>query len=113
MIVYIAGKITGDPEYKQKFARAAAAWRAAGQTVINPASLPEGLRGKDYMRICTAMMEAADIIILLRDWQESKGARIEKLLAEYTEKAIIYYDGQESEKGDSYDRDAKQRDCRH
>ena len=42
------------------------------------------------MRICTAMLEAADAIVLLQDWQESKGARIEKLLAEYTGKTIIY-----------------------
>lgn len=90
MIVYIAGKITGDPDYKKKFGRAEVAWRAAGHTAINPARLPEGLSGADYMRICTAMLEEADAILLLADWKESRGAQIEKALAEYTGKAVFY-----------------------
>lgn len=37
MKIYIAGKITGDPYYKAKFARAAADIADAGHTPINPA----------------------------------------------------------------------------
>ena len=35
---------------------------AAGHIVLNPATAPEGLRPVDYMRLCFAMMEAADVI---------------------------------------------------
>lgn len=88
MIIYLAGKITGDPDYRRKFSAAAYRMRREGHTVINPARLPEGLTAADYMRICTAMLEAADAIALLPDWQDSRGARIEKELAEYTGKAV-------------------------
>lgn len=89
MIVYIAGKINGDPNYREKFAKAESMWKRTGATVINPARLPDGLTGADYMRICSAMLEAADAIILLPDWKESGGARIEKSLAEYMGKAVL------------------------
>ena len=43
MKIYISGKIAGDPNYKGKFARAAAQLERLGATVINPATAPEGL----------------------------------------------------------------------
>ena len=43
MKIYISGKIAGDPDYKEKFARAAAQLERLGATVINPATAPEGL----------------------------------------------------------------------
>ena len=58
MKIYISGKIAGDPNYKGKFARAAAQLERLGATVINPATAPEGLDKLDYMRICFAEMEA-------------------------------------------------------
>lgn len=54
MKIYISGKIAGDPDYKGKFARAAAQLERLGATVINPATAPEGLDKLDYMRICFA-----------------------------------------------------------
>lgn len=51
MKIYIAGKLTGDPYYKAKFARAAADIADAGHTPINPALQPEGMSNADYMRI--------------------------------------------------------------
>lgn len=60
MKVYIAGKITGDPNYKGKFAAEAEKIRAAGHIALNPAELPEGMEPGDYMRICFAMIDVAD-----------------------------------------------------
>lgn len=52
MKVYLAGKITGDPNYREKFAPAAKKLEErAGVTVISPAVTPEGLKKADYMRI--------------------------------------------------------------
>lgn len=86
MKIYIAGKITGDPYYKAKFARAAADIADAGHTPISPAMQPEGMSNADYMRISFAQLDSADAVAFLPDWEDSKGARIEHLLVEYTGK---------------------------
>ena len=43
----------------------------------NPATLPDGLTDGDYMRICMAMVDAADLAVFLPDYQESRGAMVE------------------------------------
>ena len=60
MKIYIAGKIAGDRRYRAKFREAAKAMEAAGHVVLNPATLPDGLTDGDYMRICMAMVDAAE-----------------------------------------------------
>ena len=76
MKIYIAGKITGDRKYRTKFREAAKALEALGHVVLNPATLPDGLDQADYMRICLAMLEAADLAVFLPDYRESAGAMI-------------------------------------
>ena len=44
MKIYIAGKIAGDRRYRAKFREAAKALEAAGHVVLNPATLPDGLK---------------------------------------------------------------------
>lgn len=84
MKVYLAGKITGDPNYREKFAAAAKKLEErAGVTVISPAVTPEGLKKADYMRICFAMLESADTAVFLPDWEDSPGAQLEKHWCEY------------------------------
>ena len=91
MKIYIAGKITGDPEYRKKFADAELRVRGHGENVVlNPAVLPEGLDGEDYMRICLSMLDSADAIYMLRDWPHSEGATIELYYARYAGKKIMY-----------------------
>ena len=63
MKIYIAGKIAGDRRYRAKFREAAKAMEAAGHVVLNPATLPDGLTDGDYMRICMAMVDAADLAV--------------------------------------------------
>lgn len=77
MKVYIAGKITGDRRYRAKFREAAKALEEAGHVVLNPATLPDGLTDGDYMRICMAMVDAADLAVFLPDYRESRGAMVE------------------------------------
>ena len=88
--IYLAGKITGDPEYREKFLKAAAKLEAEGHRVLNPAALPEGLCAWDYMSICLPMLLQADEIALLPDWTQSKGADIELQVANYCGIAVRY-----------------------
>ena len=90
MKVYIAGKITGDPDYKDKFHIGQLAMEYEGHTVLNPADLPEGMNPADYMRICFAMIDCADFVAFLPDWMYSKGAALEYKYCEYIGKQTLF-----------------------
>lgn len=100
MKIYIAGKITGDENYKAKFDTAAKVISSYGDIPLSPAVLPEGLSNADYMRICMAMMDSADAVVLLPDWEQSHGATIERALCAYTGKRVLKLGGEEAESGE-------------
>ena len=87
--VYIAGKITGDSGYWEKFRQAERELEEGGFIVLNPAELPEGMQPCDYMRICFAMMDCADIVAFLPDYSQSRGARLEYDWCQYTGKQTV------------------------
>lgn len=90
MKIYISGKITGDRRYKTKFREVERKLTAAGHIAITPANQPEGLTPADYMRVCFAAMEAADAVLFLPDYQDSKGAALEWQWCQYVGKPCIY-----------------------
>lgn len=90
MKAYIAGKITGDQEYRNKFNIGQQALEHEGFIVLNPADLPEGMRPADYMRICFAMIDSADVVAFLPDWANSRGAVLENDYCQYTGKTTLY-----------------------
>ena len=83
--IYLAGKITGDPNYKAKFEAA-----AEGYTVLCPSWLPGGMLSADYMRICFAMIDTADVVAFLPGYETSPGAQLELQYCLYTDKFLIY-----------------------
>ena len=91
MKVYIAGKITGDPGYRDKFAAAEIQLGWQGNTVLNPAELPEGMTPADYMRICLAMIDVADSVVFPPNAKDSAGARIERAYCEYIGKEMEFW----------------------
>lgn len=82
MKIYIAGKITGNDNFKEEFERVDNALKAKGHITTNPAILPDGFSQKDYMKICLSMLDCCDAILLMNNWKESKRATIEYLYAE-------------------------------
>ena len=90
MKVYIAGKITGDANARDKFWEAEKQLQANPDTVVlNPSVLPPFMQREDYMRICFAMIDTADIVMLLDDWMDSPGAKLEKAYCDYIGKPCM------------------------
>lgn len=97
MKIYIAGKITGNPNYKEQFAAAEERLKAEGHQVINPTWKPEGLSYKQYIDMGLMELQQCDVIYLLSNWRDSKGARFEYIYA-LTVKLDIRYEEHESNK---------------
>lgn len=97
MKIYIAGPMSGLVEFNRPaFMFTAAKLTGRGNTVLNPAILPDGLSQAEYMDICLAMLRCAEVIYLLKGWEESPGARAEKALAEKLEMQIIYQEEEQA-----------------
>lgn len=85
MRIYIAGPMTGLPDFNYPaFDAAAAQWRASGWDVLNPAEsfgrrtdLPYDL----YLREAARLVTMSDALALLPGWYDSKGALLELHLA--------------------------------
>ena len=96
MKFYIAGKVTGlekDDMFK-KFFESRKLLKKDGHLVMSPAvlALNEGFEHEDYMHICYAMIDVCDAVYMQKDWQQSKGARMELQYAKDWKKQIIYED---------------------
>ena len=91
MKVYIAGPITGHPDYKDCFAKAELILKERLAIVMNPARLPEGFEWAEYMKITFAMLEACDTIVLLPGWENSRGAVLEYRMALCNGKSILEF----------------------
>ena len=89
MTVYIAGPITGVPKYWEAFEKAEDELTADGYIVLTPSRLPEGMAPAQYMKICFAMIDAADAVYFLPGWQDSKGAQLELNYCQYIGKEVL------------------------
>lgn len=84
MRIYIAGPITGIPDYAERFAKAAREIEAAGHVAVNPALDGTG-GGKSwhyYARRALFLMLTCDAVLLLDGWLKSRGARFERDVAD-------------------------------
>lgn len=96
MKFYIAGKVTGleKADIFKKFYESGKLLKKDGHLVMSPAvlALNEGFKHEDYMHICYAMIDVCDAVYMQKDWQQSKGARMELQYAKDWKKQIIYED---------------------
>jgi hypothetical protein len=84
MKLYLSGKITGCRGYRKLFADAKKRLAGAGYAVASPADLkfPKGTDWAVAMKAAVAEMMKCDGVALLENWESSRGAVIERELAE-------------------------------
>lgn len=93
--VYIAGKITGDTGYREKFKEAEQRlekdYKWNWWCIVNPVrEVPEKWPWWRQMLRCLRLIAGCKVVVMLPDWRESRGARKEHRWARRLKKEIIY-----------------------
>jgi len=83
--LYVSGAISGMPELnKIKFEIATKQLRHLGYEVVNPHELCIGIPAAEWekcMKICICALCFCEVMIMLDDWQDSRGATLEFIIA--------------------------------
>lgn len=94
-ICFLSGPITGMPDYNRAaFTEAERLVQIAGYETINPNRIADHvfrvyrIQGKepvwsDFMRFTVKKLCEADLVYQLEGWRQSRGAKVERLLAKY------------------------------
>lgn len=80
--LYISGQITGDKDFREKFAKAEKVAKWYGFKPVNPCKRePDGKPWVWYMKRDIKKLLKCDAILMLPDWCGSRGARLERRIA--------------------------------
>jgi hypothetical protein len=91
--IYISGRITGiEADAPRLFYNAEMHLKKLGFDVINPMTIKHNHNKSwaNYMKADLKELLDCDVIYMLNNWQYSKGATIEKALAETLELQVLY-----------------------
>lgn len=81
--VYIAGPITGDPDYKEKFDAVEKKLQELGLETVNPTEdAPKGLTHREYIDRGLTMLATCNMICMLPGSSRSPGAKLERAYAD-------------------------------
>lgn len=91
--IYISGPITGIPDLnKNEFEKYENILTRTGYEVVNPLKLikeNEKYQWQHYMSIDISMMMTCDTIVVLDNWSQSRGAKIEVSLSYFLGKRVL------------------------
>lgn len=94
-VAYLAGPMTGLPEFNfPAFHAATSDLRMRGYAVFNPAETAGEETGLDldkYIRVDLALIQAADVVVVLPGWQSSRGAKAEVIVATLLGMPVMEY----------------------
>lgn len=90
MKIYIAGKITGNKNYKKDFEEMKTKLERNNHVVLIPSIFPDGLEQEEYLHICFSMIDVCEGVMFLNNWVCSKGAKAEHEYAKEKNKKIFY-----------------------
>lgn len=96
MKVYISGKISGleRDDWNNRFNHAECNLRKKGFEVLNPAkitdSFPKDTTWQEYLWFDIDLLKMCDSIYMLNNWETSKGANLEKTIAEYMGMNVMF-----------------------
>lgn len=93
--IYISGKITGVKNYREHFARAEKYLRQnyPQGNIFNPATVQfcgDEHTWEEYMKYDIKKLVDCDTIFMLKGWKSSKGAKVEKYIAEKLGLRVLY-----------------------
>ena len=88
--IYLSGKISGDPDFKEKFAQKERELTQQGYHVFNPAVHPDMFTWEQFMELDLMALANCDSIYLLNDWKDSRGAKMEYDQAVKLGKEILF-----------------------
>lgn len=98
MRTYISGAITDNADCEKQFTRAEQWLKLNDNTVVSPlkvcATLPTQFTHEEYMQVCFKLIDLCDCVYMLKDWQNSAGAKAELAYARATGKKIKFEDKQ-------------------
>lgn len=91
--IYISGAVTTDPDFREKFSSAEKFVRAYGLEPLNPVrGEKDGKSWEYYIRKDLRKLLRCDGIALLSDWKRSRGATLERSVAEALGMKVYFLD---------------------
>lgn len=96
MLIYVSGPMTGYPKWNYPaFREAALCLRENGHIVLNPAETAGGsthLTRSQFLYIDIGYVQAAEALVVLPGWKQSRGALLEVHIAHSLEKPVFWFD---------------------
>lgn len=89
-LIYIAGPVQGVKHYYKAFEKAQDALTSRGYAVLNPVSLPEGIKRSQRVIIGTALLGQADAVLFLPGWENDADAFMEFVFASQMSKPVFH-----------------------